>query len=354
MEVIKLNGTSDWKIQIKQVLDNGGLIAYPTDTCFALGCYSDNQEAVTKLLNFKDRILGRSIPVAVSGLEMAGEFIDVTSQISTAIKNFTPGAVTIVGKSLGKTDARLPAENGTLAIRIPNFSEVLELIQFLGNPLTTTIASDGSFMPYSVESILAKLPESKLNLIDAIIDPGYELPHNPPSTVLDFSSEDLVVHRSGRINPTELTHIQDLGSQNVDETIEIGKAVGELLAQQNNPKVVLLDGQMGAGKTHVTKGIAQQFGIERVVKSPTYNYINEYPLNNGGKLIHIDAWRIKEKEDLERLRLKEYFVPNNIVVIEWSAVISALDPHFFDKLPYFLSEIIIVGDSRKFKLYKKN
>ncbi len=353
MEIIKIAGTADWKLKAKNILDKNGIIAYPTDTCYALGCYSDDSVAITKLLQFKERTLGRAIPIAVSNPQMAQDFIEVSDAVLAAFKNFTPGAVTIVSKSKNMVDSRLPAENGTLAIRIPNFAETLELIELLGKPLITTIASDGSFMPYSVEHIIDRLPETKLKIIDAIIDPGYELPHNPPSTVLDFSSEELVVHRSGRINPLELENLKDFKAKNVDETILIGQEMLKLVSSYASPIVILLDGQMGAGKTHLTKGIAQSLGIDKVVKSPTYNYVNEYKIENRGKLIHIDAWRIKEKDDLIRLKLKDYFQPENVVVIEWSAVISALDPKFFDDVEYYLCEIVVEGDGRKFKLYRK-
>jgi tRNA threonylcarbamoyl adenosine modification protein (Sua5/YciO/YrdC/YwlC family)/tRNA threonylcarbamoyl adenosine modification protein YjeE len=360
MELIKIAEQNNWKEELKSILEKGGIIAYPTDTCYALGALTSNADAITKLLSFKERSVDRSVPIAVSNVEMMKKYLEVTSNIETFVRNFTPGAVSIVAKSKGNVDARLQAENGTLAARIPNFSEILDLIEYIGEPITTTIASPGGFTPYSVETILEKLTESKLELIDAILDPGYELPHNPPSTVLDFSSENLVVHRTGRINPTELKFVNEYNSNSVEETIETGKSIFNEIKSSSTtlPKIILLDGQMGAGKTHLTKGIAEALGIERVVKSPTYNYINEYKIQEGesvvGKLIHMDAWRIKEVEDLNRLRIKEYFVEGNIVVIEWGSVISSLDPKFFDELKYYLCEIVIDGDSRKFKLYRKD
>jgi tRNA threonylcarbamoyl adenosine modification protein (Sua5/YciO/YrdC/YwlC family)/tRNA threonylcarbamoyl adenosine modification protein YjeE len=360
MELIKIAEQNNWKEELKSILEKGGIIAYPTDTCYALGALTSNADAITKLLSFKERSVDRSVPIAVSNVEMMKKYLEVTSNIETFVRNFTPGAVSIVAKSKGNVDARLQAENGTLAARIPNFSEILDLIEYIGEPITTTIASPGGFTPYSVETILEKLTESKLELIDAILDPGYELPHNPPSTVLDFSSEILVVHRTGRINPTEVKFVTEYNSNSVEETIETGKSIFNEIKSSSTtlPKIILLDGQMGAGKTHLTKGIAEALGIDRVVKSPTYNYINEYKIQEGesvvGKLIHMDAWRIKEVEDLNRLRIKEYFVEGNIVVIEWGSVISSLDPKFFDELKYYLCEIVIDGDSRKFKLYRKD
>jgi tRNA threonylcarbamoyl adenosine modification protein (Sua5/YciO/YrdC/YwlC family)/tRNA threonylcarbamoyl adenosine modification protein YjeE len=362
MEIIRIAEQSDWKSKVKSILLNGGIVAYPTDTCFALGALTNNGEAVSKLLEFKDRVVDRSVPIAVSNLEMLKKYLETTENIDSFVRNFTPGAVSIVAKSKGNVDKRLIAENGTLAVRVPNFSEILDLIEYIEEPITTTIASPGGFTPYSVQSIQERLTESKLSLIDAILDPGYELPHNPPSTVLDFSSEDLVVHRTGRINPTELRFITEYSSNSIEETMETGeKIISNIDSFSNNEyKVILLDGQMGAGKTHLTKGIALSLGIDRVVKSPTYNYINEYKLENlqgnpsVGKLIHIDAWRIKEVEDLNRLRINEYLVPGNVVVIEWGSVISSLDPKFFENIKYYLCEIVIEDVGRRFKLYAKD
>lgn len=361
MEIIRIAEQRDWKELVKSILFNGGIVAYPTDTCFALGALSNNTDAVTKLLDFKERSVDRSVPLAVSNLEMMSEYVEVSDKVALFVKNFTPGAISIVAKSRGVADSRLVAENGTLAVRIPNFREVLDLIEYLGEPITTTIASTGGFTPYSVETITSRLTESKLELIDAILDPGYELPHNPPSTVLDFSKEELVIHRTGRINPSEIEFVSEFESNSVDETLSIGEDILETiqsrqvegLSNLNKGTIILLDGQMGAGKTHLAKGIAKKLNVEAVVKSPTYNYINEYKIE-GGKIIHIDAWRISEAEDLNRLKIKDYFVPGNVVVIEWGNVISALDPKFFEALEYYICEIVIEGDGRRFKLYRKH
>ncbi len=360
MQIIRIAEQRDWKELVKSILLSGGIVAYPTDTCFALGALPNNTNAVAKLLDFKERSVDRSVPLAVSNLEMMSKYVEVADKVAGFVKNFTPGAISIVSKSKGVVDQRLVAENGTLAVRIPNFREVLDLIKYLGEPITTTIASTGGFTPYSVESITTRLTESKLELIDAILDPGYELPHNPPSTVLDFSKEELVIHRTGRVNPSEIEFVAEFESSSVDETILIGENILETIQTRqvegvSNPDkvtIILLDGQMGAGKTHLAKGIAKKLNVDAVVKSPTYNYINEYKIN-GGKMIHIDAWRISEAEDLNRLRLKDYFVPGNVVVIEWGNVISSLDPKFFDDIRYFLCEIVIEGDGRRFKLYSK-
>ena len=74
--------------------------------------------------------------------------------------------------------------------------------------------------------------------------------------------------------------------------------------------VVLLDGDMGAGKTVFAKGVAQGLGILEEVTSPTYAYMNDYD----GKLYHYDCYRLSCGEDAERLGLTDYFNKNNILI----------------------------------------
>ena len=85
--------------------------------------------------------------------------------------------------------------------------------------------------------------------------------------------------------------------------------------------VVLLQGDLGAGKTAFTKGVARYFGLDGVT-SPTYAYLNVY----GDFLYHYDCYRLSCGEDAERLGLTDYFGGNNICLIEWAENIEAVLP----------------------------
>lgn len=85
--------------------------------------------------------------------------------------------------------------------------------------------------------------------------------------------------------------------------------------------VVLLEGEMGAGKTAIAKGVAAGLGIGCEVTSPTYAYINDY----GGKLYHFDCYRIPSAEYAEQLGFAEYF-GQGICLIEWAENIAELLP----------------------------
>ena len=86
--------------------------------------------------------------------------------------------------------------------------------------------------------------------------------------------------------------------------------------------VVLLDGDMGAGKTVFAKGVARGLSIQEEVTSPTYAYMNDYD----GRLFHYDCYRIESAEQAERLGLADYFDLGGICLIEWSQNIAPLLP----------------------------
>ena len=103
------------------------------------------------------------------------------------------------------------------------------------------------------------------------------------------------------------------------ETIEFAKKYGQSLKSGD---VVLLNGEMGAGKTVFTKGIALALGITSEITSPTYAYLNDYD----GKLYHYDCYRLSSGEDAEALGLTEYFYSHGVCVIEWSENIRDVLP----------------------------
>lgn len=93
--------------------------------------------------------------------------------------------------------------------------------------------------------------------------------------------------------------------------------------------VVLLDGNMGAGKTVLAKGIARGLGIEDEVTSPTYAYVNSY---GGGKLFHFDCYRIVSERQAYELGLADYFDAGGICLVEWSENIAPLLPSRFRRV----------------------
>src|SRR5580658_6259964 len=104
-------------------------------------------------------------------------------------------------------------------------------------------------------------------------------------------------------------------THSAEETIAFGRT---LAAELSPPLIVLLRGDLGAGKTTLVKGIAEAFDVARAedVTSPTFTLIHEYR-GPRATLYHIDLYRIDTKRELETLGLDDLLAPNSILLIEW-------------------------------------
>lgn len=355
MKVISIKDLYERIDELIQTLENGGLVIFPTETAYGIAADATNPEAVSKLLKYKQRPIGKAISIAVDSKEMASKYIEINPTAEKIINTFLPGPVTVVAKSKKNVDQRLEDESGTIGIRIPNYKAILDLVSKFGKPFTATSANlSGGKTPYSVSDITDAWTDKKEDLIDIIIDGGV-LPKNPPSTVIDTTTDDLKVYRQGRIDPREMFGFDSKITNNVEETERFGEELILKMKESagDNPIIVLLNGELGAGKTHLTKGIGKALGVSQVIKSPTYNYVSEYKLTNH-MMYHFDAWRIGAKEDLEALRFYEWFKNNNTIVIEWPSVVMALDEKFFENMSFYYVDFVILGEEkREIKVYKK-
>ena len=117
--------------------------------------------------------------------------------------------------------------------------------------------------------------------------------------------------------------MKKLISHSVEETIQIAKDFASTLV---GGETILLQGDLGAGKTHFAKGVAEGLGIADVVTSPTFTLHNVY---YGAKLTlnHFDFYRVGNAEEVEMLGLDEYFsTPDGVALVEWSDNVKQLLP----------------------------
>ena len=108
-------------------------------------------------------------------------------------------------------------------------------------------------------------------------------------------------------------------SESEEQTIDLAEQYAATLRPGD---VVLLEGEMGAGKTVFVKGIARGLGIDEEITSPTYAYMNDY----GGKLYHYDCYRLSSGAQAEALGLCDYFDAGGICVVEWAQNIADVLP----------------------------
>ncbi len=127
-----------------------------------------------------------------------------------------------------------------------------------------------------------------------------------------------------------------------EETIELAQKIGEKLQSSD---VITLEGDLGAGKTHFTKGIGKGLGVKRVINSPTFTIIKEY--RGTIPLYHMDVYRLSD--DTSDLGFDEYFHGEGVTVIEWASIIE-------NQLPEDRLDIVIRhggGDKRTIEFMPK-
>jgi L-threonylcarbamoyladenylate synthase len=312
--------------EIIDVLNNSGLIIFPTETCYGVGCNPLDQKAVDKLLAYKARREGKAISIGVINEEMAAKYVTINDTAKKIYDRFLPGPFTVISKSHGTVARGIEAENQTIGIRIPDYPWFLKLVEHYNNPITTTSANQSyQKTPYTISDILENATPKALELIDLIIDAG-ELPHNPPSTVMDTTLGEVQVVRKGHFLPKE-ARIREVVSNSEAETIALGSQMVEMFRAnlEFRPILFALQGDLGAGKTQFTKGVAEAMGITKPILSPTFILSREYTSPEGNMLFHIDTWRLENAMDVKELGIEEMFTikdrsskAHNIVVIEWA------------------------------------
>ena len=119
--------------------------------------------------------------------------------------------------------------------------------------------------------------------------------------------------------------MKELLVKNEKEMLDFGKKIA---AELKSGDVLCLYGDLGAGKTTMTKGVAQYFGIKKRITSPTFTLFNVYPVQIEGKrikFVHIDAYRLKDEEELLEVGIDDYLgQPDSVCVIEWAEKVPDL------------------------------
>lgn len=110
------------------------------------------------------------------------------------------------------------------------------------------------------------------------------------------------------------------------ELSEYKKAAQEILDWIGTEiKVLLLTGDLGAGKTTLAQAICRELGVKQAVTSPTYAIVNEYDRDDGkGPVYHMDLYRLKDLEEALQIGMEEYLDSSNYCLIEWPEIIDPL------------------------------
>ncbi len=181
--------------QAAQVIHGGGIVALPTDSCYALVCHLDDKEAVTRLRRLRGIDDKHHLTLLCRDLSEISQYAQVDNRQYRLLKSATPGPYTFILEATKEVPRRLShPSRKTIGLRVPENPIALALLEELGQPLLgTTLILPGDEEPLTdAESIRDRLERQ----IDLVIDGG--ACSLEPTTILDLTSSEPVLIRQGR------------------------------------------------------------------------------------------------------------------------------------------------------------
>lgn len=182
--------------EIAEILRNGGVVIYPTDTVYGMGCDITNQRAVERIAKIKGiNPKKHKFSFICADLSDIAQYTRViTKPVFKMMKKAFPGPFTFILEASSQVPKILQMSKKTIGIRIPNHNVPRLLVQELGQPiLTTSIHDEDDVVEYSTDPEL--IFEKYQHMVDVVIDGGYG--QNVASTVLDCTGEEVELIREG-------------------------------------------------------------------------------------------------------------------------------------------------------------
>ncbi|MFC1962443.1 L-threonylcarbamoyladenylate synthase [Chloroflexota bacterium] len=180
-----------------EILKQGGLVAFPTDTVYGLGADAFHNEAVERIYSIKERPHSQPFPILVADLSQAEAVAESWTPLASLLaQRFWPGALTLLLPKAKTVPSILSGEKGAIGVRLPHHPIPLALIKGLGNPIVGTSANrSGQRSPLTAQEVHLQLD----NRLDLVIDGG-RCPGGVESTVVDVTEAVPRIVRKGAIS----------------------------------------------------------------------------------------------------------------------------------------------------------
>ena len=182
--------------KVIEILQRGGIIIYPTDSVYGMGCDMHNRKAVEKIAKLKGIKLEKAqFSIIYHSLSQLSEYTrPISNTVFKLMKKNLPGPFTFILNANNKVPELFQSNKRTIGIRIPSNPILLEIVQEFGSPLlTTSVHDDDEIIEYTTDPEL--IHEKYKDSIDLVIDGGYG--HNEPSTVVDCTGDEPIITRQG-------------------------------------------------------------------------------------------------------------------------------------------------------------
>lgn len=180
--------------QIVDVLHQGGVIIYPTDTVYGIGCDFSNRKAVERICQIKDTTPQSLSFICYDLSEISAYTKGLSTPTFKVMKKALPGPFTFILNANSAVPKVLNAKKKTVGIRVPDNNIPRQLVRLLGRPIiTTSLKDDDEIIEYTTDPEL--IYEKYKHQVDLVIDGGYG--GNIPSTIIDCSGDEFLVVREG-------------------------------------------------------------------------------------------------------------------------------------------------------------
>ena len=204
MKIIQIDINKDYISALREavlVLKQGGVVIYPTDTIYGIGCNSLDKKAVKRIFEIKDRSFKKPLSVIVRNMIWAKELAYISKKNEVVLNKIWPGRITAI---LFKRDIMpnlVTSGHKTIGIRIPDYGLTNRLLKFFGYPLISTSANISGQEPTNDINEIIKIFSGRLTKQpDLIIDAGI-LPKSEPSAIVDLTGDKPKVSRIGPSKP---------------------------------------------------------------------------------------------------------------------------------------------------------
>jgi tRNA threonylcarbamoyl adenosine modification protein (Sua5/YciO/YrdC/YwlC family) len=194
-KVYERNNAQELIDYVVRVLEKGGVIIYPTDTMYAMGCSIQSQQAVNRICEIKQtKPTKNRFSFICADLSSISNFAKVSDFAFKTLKRYLPGPYTFVLPASSKVPSVLVQGKKTVGIRIPDSEIVLEIVRQLGHPLLTTtlLQTDLAVEEYTDPSLIFDRYE---NQVDLVLDGGFG--GYLPSSVIEINEDEFAVIREG-------------------------------------------------------------------------------------------------------------------------------------------------------------
>ncbi len=208
LKIDNIHPESDLIARAAKILRNGGVIGYPTETVYGVGCSTYIDHAVNRVYDLKHRDKSKAMILIAADILQVSDIVDeIPDAAEKLMENFWPGPLTIVFNTSSALKDFEFGRSKTIAIRIPDNPICLSLLKFTGFPLVSTSANiSGQPAATTAQEVVNYFGDQ----LDLVIDGGIT-PSTDPSTVIDVTRNPARIIREGAITPLEIGTVIDLG-----------------------------------------------------------------------------------------------------------------------------------------------